>query len=187
MAFDLLLMRETDADWSIDPVARKESAKRKALPVAFTANERRSLAMLEPSTQTFVVNVISWSRGQGIPTRLSSTTIYTPEQSTAYYKDGKSGIKPGRLDWHNVGRAFHLVIPPLGNTPNYDAYALIGKYVREQGGEWLGDKPIRTPKGVIYDTAHFEYHPGFNISTYRKSELAKLEFNQAQRRARQYA
>lgn len=187
MAFDLLLQRETDADWSIDPEARKEAARKIALPVSFTSNEGRALKTLEPSTRTFVVNVISWARGQGIPARLSSTTIYTPEQSAAYYKDGKSGIGPGRLDWHNVGRAFHLVIPPLGGAPNYDAYAAIGKYVREQGGEWLGDKPIRTPKGVIFDTAHFEYHPGFDIATYRKSNLAQLEFNQAQKRAKQYA
>ena len=187
MAFDLLLMRETDADWSIDPEARKEAAEKKALPIAFTANERRALGMLEPSTRTFVVHVISWARGQGIAARLSSTTIYTPEQSASFYEEGRSGIKPGRLDWHNVGRAFHLVIPPLGSTPNYDAYAMVGKYVREQGGEWLGDKPIRTPKGIIYDTAHFEYHPGFDIGTYRKSDLARLEFSQAQKRARQYA
>lgn len=187
MAFDLLLLRETDADWSIDPEARKEAARKAALPISFTANERRALATLEPSTATFVVNVITWARGQGIPVRLSSTTIYTPEQSASFYDEGKSGIKPGRLDWHNVGRAFHLVIPPLtGGSPNYDAYATVGKYVREQGGEWLGDKPIRTPKGVIYDTAHFEYHPGFDLATYRKSELARLEFSQAQKRARQY-
>lgn len=188
MAFDLFFQTETDADWSRSPSTRETSARQRALPLDFTPTERKALKTLEPTTAAFVVGVLGWARGQGIPARLSHTTVYTPEDSERYYKGGGSSIKPGRLDWHNVGRAFHLVIPNLPNgETNRDAYAAIGQYARQQGGEWLGDKPFRNVKGqIIYDTAHYEYHPGVDIATYRKSELAQKEFAQAQRRARMY-
>ena len=131
---------------------------------------------------------MSWARGQGIPARLSHTAVYTPEESAAHYEGGRSGIKPGRIDWHNVGRAFHVIVPPYPDgPPNQGTYTRLGKHAREFGGEWLGDKPIKTNKGIIYDTAHFEYHPGFDIASYRQSRLAEEEFKQAQKRARRFA
>lgn len=179
MAFDLLLQRETDSDWAMD--------RPSSLQLEFTPTERKTLKLLEPSTAAHAVDVVSWARGHGIPARLSHVAIYTPAESAQHYAEGRSGIKEGRLDWHNVGRAFHLVIPALSNgEPDRDAYRRVGAYARSQGGEWLGDKPIRTVKGILFDTAHFEYHPGVDIATYRRSELASREYKQAQRRARIY-
>lgn len=182
MAFDLFFNEETDANWSRGPSV-------KPLPLDFTPTERKTLEILEPTTASFAVNLVGWARGQGIPARLSHTAVYTPAESAAYYEGGRSGVKPGRLDWHNVGRAFHVIVPPYPDgPPDQQTYARIGQYARSQGGEWLGDKPIRTvKKGVIYDTAHFEYHPGVDIATYRASKLAEQEFAQAQKRARKYA
>jgi len=186
MAHDLLFSNDTDADWSMDPDGRGKSAR--ALPLEFTQVERKTLKILEPTTAAFAVALVGWARNQGIPAHLSHTTVYTPEESAAHYEGGRSGIKPGKLDWHNVGRAFHIVLPTLGGgEPDRELYAVVGKKARELGGEWLGDKPIRTVKGVLYDTAHFEFHPGVTIADYRKSELAKKEFAQAQKRARMYA
>jgi hypothetical protein len=188
MAHDLLFSDDTDADWSMNPGSRAKAAREKALPLDFTQVERKTLKMLEPSTAAFAVELVGWARGNGIPAKLSHTAIYTPEESASHYEGGRSGIKPGRLDWHNVGRAFHIVLPTLGGgEPDRELYAVVGKKARELGGEWLGDKPIRTVKGVLFDTAHFEYHPGVSIADYRKSELAKREFAQAQKRARMFA
>ena len=185
MAFDLLFQSETDSDYSIHPDGGRSPSP---MGVEFSAAERKALKLLEPSTATFVVNVISWSRGKGIPAKLSAqSVIYTPEIAAKHYADGRSGIAPGRLDWHQVGRAFHLVIVGPDGKLDKDAYARVGQYVRSQGGEWLGDKTIITPKGPIQDLAHYEYHPGFDIATYRKSPLAAVEFKQAQRRAQRIA
>ena len=181
MAYDLFFQTETDANWG-----RGERAR--ALPLDFTATERKTLKILEPKTAAFAVELVSWARGQGIPARLSHTAVYTPEESAAHYEGGRSGIKPGRIDWHNVGRAFHIIVPPYPDgPPDQDAYARLGKRARELGGEWLGDRPIKTVRGIIYDTAHFEYHPGFDIASYRQSKLAEEEFKQAQKRARRFA
>ena len=179
MAFDLLLQRETDSDWAMDRPA--------PLGLEFTPTERKTLKLLEPSTAAHAVDVVSWARGHGIPARLSHTAIYTPADSEKYYAKGGSGIAPGRLDWHNVGRAYHLVINLPNGELDVNAYKRVGTYARSQGGEWLGDRPFKNSKGqTIYDTAHFEYHPRVDIATYRKSELASREFKQAQRRARIY-
>jgi hypothetical protein len=185
VAHDLLFSDDTDADWSRSPSV----AAPRALALDFTATERKSLKTLEPTTASFAVNIIGWARNQGIPASLSHTTIYTPEDSAKYYDKGGSSIKPGRLDWHNVGRAFHIIIPPYPKgSPDLEAYAKIGKYARSQGGEWLGDRPFKNSRGqTIYDTAHFEYHPGVDIATYRQSKVAETEFAQAQKRARRFA
>jgi hypothetical protein len=146
------------------------------------------LKLLESSTRAFVIEVIGWARQKGIPAKLSSqAVIYTPEMSAQFSEDGRSGIAAGRLDWHNVGRAFHLVILDERKQRDKPAYARVGQYVRSRGGEWLGDKVIKTKKGNIIDTAHYEYHPEFNIATYRKLPLAKTEYAQAQARAKKYA
>lgn len=185
MAFDLFFQRENDQDFSITLPGEK---RREPLALAFTPAESKALKLLEPSTRSFVIEVVGWARQKGIPAKLSSqAVIYTPEMSAKFYAGGRSGIAPGRLDWHNVGRAFHLVILDDNKQLDKQAYARVGSYVRSKGGEWLGDKVINTPKGPIVDTAHYEYHPGFDIATYRKSSLAKTEYAQAQSRAKKYA
>jgi hypothetical protein len=185
MAWDIFLQRETDQDFSITlPGEEKVSP----LPLDFTSTELKALKLLEPSTRTFAIEIIGWARQKGIPAKLSSqAVVYTPERSADYYKEGKSTIAPGRLDWHNVGRAFHLVI--LTDKKQYDkiAYARVGTYARSRGGEWLGDKVLIGPKGPFIDTAHYEYHPRMDIAAYRKSPMAKIEYAQAQARARKYA
>jgi hypothetical protein len=187
MAFDLLFNRQNDDDWSMRPQARADAARVAALPLDFTATERKTLKILEPSTAAHAVALVGWARQKGIPARLSHTAVYTPEESAEHYREGRSGIKPGALSWHSVGRAFHLVILDANGEPDKTAYAMVGQRARETGGEWLGDKPIKTTKGVLFDTAHFEYHPDMDIGAYRKSEMAKREFAQAQKRARSYA
>lgn len=187
MAWDLLLNRETDDDW-----ARSSSPQ---LGLSFTADERRALKLLEPSVAAHVVEVIGWARSRGIPAKLSTqSVIYTPAMAAQHYAAGRSGIAPGRLDWHQVGRAYHLIIIdpskdpklPLDKRLDRSAYARVATYARSQGGEWLGDKIIVTPKGPIQDTAHYEYHPEWDIATYRKLPIAQIEFKAAQKRAEKY-
>ena len=181
MAYDLFFGTETDANWARGPSIQP-------LPLDFTPTERKVLKLLEPSTASFAVNLVGWARQKGIPARLSHTAIYSPEDVEKHYNEGHSSIAPDRLSWHNVGRAVHVVIyKPDGVTLDTAAYPRLGAYARSQGGEWLGDKPIKGKFGIIYDTVHFEYHPGIKISDYRKSELAVREFAQAQKRAKRYA
>ena len=184
MAWDLLLRRETDSDYSIDLPG---DAKRAVLQLSFSPAEIKSLKLLEPSTRVHVVEVIGWARSKGIPAKLSTNVIYSPDEAAKHYAEGRSGIAPGRLDWHQVGRAYHLVIlDPTTRQLDKDAYARVGAFVRSRGGEWLGDKVIQTPRGPIVDTAHYEYHPDWDIATYRKMPLAQAEFKKAQARAVKY-
>jgi hypothetical protein len=184
MAYDLFFQRETDQDYAITLPGESRPSQ---IPLEFTKAESKALKLLEPSTRTFVIDVIGWARSKGLPVKLSTqAVIYTPEDSAKHFAEGRSGIGPGRLDWHNVGRAFHLVIMKNG-TYDLPAYARVGAYVRSRGGEWLGDKVIMTPKGKIVDTAHYEYHPDFDLPSYRKSQLAITEYAQAQARAKKYS
>ena len=181
MAYDLFLRKQIDTDYS------RAAPAPAPLPLAFTAVERKTLIQLEKSTAAFATALVGWARQQGIAARITSTAIYTQEDTDKHYEEGRSGIKAGRLDWHQVGRAFHLAIPKLANgQDNLDAYARIGAYARSQGGEWLGDKPIRTTKGIIFDTAHFEYHPGVTIAAYRKLPVSVAEFKSAQKRRQRF-
>lgn len=180
MAYDLFFGTETDANWARGPSIQP-------LPLDFTPTERKVLKLLEPSTASFAVNLVGWARQKGIPARLSHTAIYSPEDVEKNYNKGRSSIAPDRLSWHSVGRAFHLVINRPDGSLDKDAYARVGAYARTQGGDWLGDKPIKTTKGIIYDTAHYEYHPGIDIANYRKSPIALREYDQAQKRAKRYA
>jgi len=180
MAWDLLLNRETDTNWARTPSA--------PLELAFSPQESRALKLLEPSTRTHVIEVIGWARSHGIPAKLSTqSVIYTQAEAERHYREGRSGIAPGRLDWHQVGRAYHLIIVnPETKKLDEDAYARVGAYVRSVGGEWLGDKVVVTPKGKIRDLAHYEYHPDWDIATYRKMPLAQVEFQKAQARAAKF-
>ena len=172
MAYDLLFGKNS-RDWS-----RANNPPAPPLSLSFSPAESRALKLLEPSTAAFVVEVIGWARSQGIPASLSTqAVIYTPEDSARYYKEGKSHIAPGRLDWHNVGRAFHLRGPK--GFLEYSDYEAIARYVRSRGGEWLGDTPLR-------DLAHYEYHPGILLWQYRKSPLAAREVAQTQKRVARY-
>ena len=185
MAFDLFFQEENDQDFSITLPGQTRA---EPLPLTFSPAESKALKLLEPSTRAFVVEVIGWARQKGIPAKLSSqSVIYTPEMSEKFYNEGGSSIAPGRLDWHNVGRAFHLAIFDANKQYDKPAYARIGAYVRSKGGEWLGDKVLYSKKGPFIDTAHYEYHPGFDLATYRKSQLAKTEYAQAQARAKKFA
>jgi hypothetical protein len=185
MAYDLILRRETDRDLSINLPG---SAENKVLPLEFSPAESRALKLLEASTRAHVIDVIGWARSHGLPARLSTNAvIYTPEMAAKHYQEGRSGIAPGRLDWHQVGRAYHLVIvDPKTKQLDAPAYERVARYVRSVGGEWLGDKKVITPKGPVVDLAHFEYHPDFDIATYRKMPLAQVEYKNAQARAVKY-
>ena len=155
------------------------------LPLAFSAAERRALKMLEPSTAAHVVDVISWARARGIPASLSThAVIYTPEESARHYEEGRSGIEPGRIGWHHVGRAYHLR-GPRGYLTR-EEYARIATHVRSLGGDWLGDRAVVTKRGPVEDVAHFEFHPGVEIGPYRKSPLASAEYRRAQARSKRY-
>jgi hypothetical protein len=181
MAWDVILKTETESNWA-------RGTPPAPLPLEFSATERRALKQLENSTREHAVDVIGWARQRGIPVKLSGyRIIYTPAMVKENYEKGRSLIDPGRLSWHSVGRAFHLLIFKPG-TRQFDepAYARVAKYARSKGGEWLGDKKIITRKGPIKDTAHFEYHPDFDIATYRKMPLAQREYKKAQARAARY-
>jgi hypothetical protein len=181
MAFDLLLQRETDSNWArgVAPVN---------LPLEFSPAESRALKLLESGTRSHVIEVVGWARSHGIPARLSTqAVIYTPDEAARHYREGRSGIAPGRLDWHQVGRAYHLVIiNPATKKLDEPAYARVGAFVRSIGGEWLGDKIIITPKGPVKDLAHYEFHPEWDIATYRKLPIAQVEYQKAQQRAAKF-
>jgi len=180
MAFDLLLQRETDTNWSRGEV--------KPLALTFSPTEMKALKLLEPSTRVHVIEVLGWARGRGIPAKLSGqSVIYTPAEAEKFYRAGKSGIAPGRIDWHQVGRAYHLIIiDPDTKKLDHGAYARVAAFVRQKGGDWLGDKTIITPRGPIVDLAHYEYHPDWDIATYRKLPIAQAEYKAAQSRAAKY-
>jgi len=148
--------------------------------------EKRRLMTLEPSTREFVMSILNWSRSRGIPTILGETHR-TLEDQTKAAKEGLTKIPEGQTGWHQYGRAFHLVImDPRTKQLDRNAYRFVGEEVRRRGGEWLGDKPLMTKKGLVEDLAHFEYHPGLKLSHYRDSSLARKEMAMAERRAARY-
>ena len=148
--------------------------------------EERRMKTLEPSTKTFVVAILAWARANGIPALLGETHRSQADQARAI-EEGKSAIKEGQTGWHQYGRAFHLVIiDPRTRLLDEEAYKRVGAEVRRRGGEWLGDKTLTTNKGQVQDLAHFEYHPGLKLSSYRGSALAKKELAMAEKRAARY-
>lgn len=147
--------------------------------------EERRLRTLEPSTRKFVESVLAWARSNGIPSILGETHRSLEEQIRD--KD-KTSIPEGQTGWHQYGRAFHLILTKPGiNQIDPTAYKIVGEEVRRRGGEWLGDKLLKTPKGKVFqDLAHFEYHPGLKLSSYRGSTLAKKEMAEAEKKAARY-
>jgi hypothetical protein len=148
--------------------------------------EERRMKTLEPSTKAFVIAILAWARSNGIPAILGETHRSQAEQARAI-EEGKSAIKEGQTGWHQYGRAFHLVIVnPRTRLLDEEAYKKVGAEVRRRGGEWLGDRTLTTARGQVQDLAHFEYHPGLKLSSYRGSHLAKKEMAMAEKRAARY-
>ena len=149
--------------------------------------EKRRMLTLLPVTQEFVKSILAWARSLGIPCILGETHRGMAEQVEASRK-GRTAIPEGQTGWHQYGRAFHLVLfKPDTKQLDPEAYKIVGEEVRRRGGDWLGDKLLKTPKGdTIQDLAHFEYHPGLHLSSYRGTPLAKQELAMAEKRAARY-
>jgi hypothetical protein len=145
------------------------------------------MTILPGETQRFVEGILAWTRAQGIPCMLGETHRSLADQSEKA-QEGKTAIPEGKTGWHQYGRAFHLILYKPGTKQlDLDAYPIVGAEVRRRGGEWLGDKLLKTPKGeMIQDLAHFEYHPGLKLSSYRDTALAKKEMKIVDRRAARY-
>jgi len=140
-----------------------------------------------PVTQEFVRSILGWARSRGIPCILGETHRSLADQ-IEMSRQGKTAVPEGQTGWHQYGRAFHLVIYKP-NTKQLDpmAYKLVGEEVRRRGGDWLGDRLLKTSKGEMFqDLAHFEYHPGLHLSSYRGSALARQELAMTEKRAARY-
>lgn len=148
------------------------------------SKEAKNLKLLEPSTAEFAKAIVIWARSNGIPASLGET--YRSEEDQANIPATRTAIAPGAISWHQVGRAFHLIIKDAKGQLDPAAYKTVGEEVRRRGGVWLGDTPIKGPGGTFLDLAHFEYHPGLALSSYRRSPLATRELAQAEKRAAKY-
>lgn len=149
----------------------------------FTETER--IAMLLPEVLNFCQKIVAWAKAQGYRVVVGET-YRDAEQQLVDYQKGLT--QSGGLHWHQMGRAFHLIITKSVNGKrvlDMDAYPVVGAEVRRLGGQWLGDIPLKNKNGkVFYDTAHFEYHPGLNITKYRTTAVA---MNEAKKAAQRYA
>jgi hypothetical protein len=143
--------------------------------------EARNLRLLEPSTAAFAKGILIWARANGLRAILGET--YRSAADQAALPATRTTIAPGKLGWHQVGRAFHLVIKTPSGQIDKMAYRTVGDEVERRGGVWLGRKPLKGQAGEILDLAHFEYHPGLSLGTYRGSPLASKEIAMAERRA----
>ena len=172
----------------LQPSAQKLPTAQPVAPLdaRMASIEERRLKTLETSTRQFVISILAWARASGIPAILGETHRSQAEQARAI-EEGRSAIKEGQTGWHQYGRAFHLVIvDPRTKLLNEEAYRIVGAEVRRRGGEWLGDKTLITSKGQIQDLAHFEYHPGLKLSSFRGTHQAQKELALADRRAARY-
>lgn len=140
---------------------------------AFDALEKRRLALLEPSTREFAIGIMQWCRANGVPVVLGETGRSRKVQQK-HIAAGRSAITEGKVGWHQLGRAFHLIIFKPG-TRELDpaAYARVGAEVRRRGGVWFGDRTLIIKGRFVRDLAHFEYHPGLVLWKYRKTHAAK--------------
>lgn len=182
LAINKLRGRPSDAPL-VDPDVPKVTPVLSLTP-AQKSDEARNLALLEPSTRDFARSILIWARANGIPALLGET--YRSREDQAAIPAGRTAITPGQLSWHQVGRAFHLVIKDSRGQLDRDAYRRVGNEVEKRGGVWLGRAPIKTPRGPVLDLAHYEYHPGLVLWQYRKSPLAARELALAERRAARY-
>lgn len=158
-------------------------------PVQMSARERaqeaRNLKLLEPSTAEFAKAILIWCRANGIRAILGET--YRSSEDQDQISRSKTAIPEGKIGWHQVGRAFHLILKTPKGQIDKDAYPRVGDEVERRGGVWLGRTPLKTPGGMVVDLAHFEYHPGLALSSYRGSALAAKELAKAEKRAAKYA
>ncbi len=168
------------------PLTGPEHQPAPPLDARMASIEERRLKTLEPSTRMFVEAILKWARSQGIPALLGETHRSVAEQARQA-REGRTTIPEGQTGWHQYGRAFHLIIvDPKTRMLDEEAYGKVGEEVRRRGGEWLGDRTLRTSKGEIKDLAHFEYHPGLKLSSFRDTAQARKELAQAERRAARY-
>jgi hypothetical protein len=168
------------------PLTGPEHAPAPPLDARMASIEERRMKTLEPSTREFVAGVLAWARASGIPAVLGETHRSEAEQARQA-REGRTAIPEGQTGWHQYGRAFHLVIvDPITKLLDESAYERVGVEVRRRGGEWLGDKTLRTTRGEVRDLAHFEYHPGLKLSSFRGTAQARKELAQAERRAARY-
>ena len=149
--------------------------------------EKQRLLTLLPVTQEFVKSILEWARARGIPCILGETHRNIEEQAKRA-KEGKTAIPEGKTGWHQYGRAFHLILYKSGAKQlDPKAYKIVGEEVRRRGGDWWGDVLLKAPGGKKFqDLAHFEYHPGLHLSSYRGSALAKQEMAIADKRVARY-
>jgi hypothetical protein len=147
--------------------------------------EGRGLALLEPSTRELARSILAWSRARGLRVDLGETHRSLADQMAL--PEGRTGIERGKIGWHQVGRAFHLVIRDERGKIVREAYKTVGDEVERRGGVWLGRQPLWTPKGPVDDYAHFEYHPGLVLSRYRNTAQAAKELASMSKRAARYA
>lgn len=152
------------------------------------ATELKRLALLEESTREFAKAILIWARANGIPATLGETYRSPADQDKVDPR--YTAVPKGKIGWHSVGRAFHVVIRDsdghVDGSYSRAAHARLGAEVRRRGGVWLGDVVIQGPKGPIVDLMHYEYHPGLHLSSYRGSKLASRELAMAERRAARY-
>lgn len=148
------------------------------------AREKKGLMLLEPSTREHAKYLLIWARARGMRATLGETYRSLAEQ--AQIPSTRTAIAPGKIGWHQVGRAFHLVIRDERGQLDRPAYRTVGDEAERRGGVWLGRQPIMGPSGPIDDLAHFEYHPGLMLSRYRGSPLAVRELAAAEKRAAKY-
>lgn len=146
--------------------------------------ETRNLALLEPTTAAFARSILIWARANGIRAILGETYRSFEEQRNI--PAHLTAISPGKISWHQVGRAFHLVLKTPSGQIDRQSYKTVGDEVERRGGVWLGRRPIKTRGGETLDLAHFEYHPGLVLAKYRGTPLAAKELAMAEKRAARY-
>lgn len=154
------------------------------LPLPQATAEKRKLLLLEPGTRKLAEHLLEWSRARGVRTYLGETYRSLADQMKI--PEDKTGITRGKIGWHQVGRAFHLILKTPRGAIFKDAYPALGDEAERRGGVWLGRTPLMTPKGPVTDLAHFEYHPGISIGRYRRSNQADREMASAAKRAARY-
>ena len=77
--------------------------------------EQKRLLTLEPSTQVFVREILIWARANGIPATLGET--YRSPEDQDKVDPLFTAVPKGQIGWHQVGRAFHIVIrDPQGHV-----------------------------------------------------------------------
>lgn len=147
--------------------------------------EARRLMTLEPSTRDLARSILVWARARGLRATLGKTHRSLAEQTSL--PDERTGIAAGKIGWHQVGRAFHLVIRDDRGQIDRGAYKTVGDEVERRGGTWLGRRPLRTRAGTyVDDFAHFEHHPGMSLPRYRGTAMAAREMAAASKRAARY-